>query len=192
MTTERKRRRVVQAWVEVVSEDPEAESALHVARTRLEAGARLQGVRRLRLFELSGPLPGGAACADLLHRSTQFYNPHKERCTVRAGMRQPAPLTPAEQVVLVTERDGTRRPAAERWWRHETGAAIEVREGTAWALTFAADAADAGADAESLARVRDSRHGLFCNPHAQEARVAAGKLPLPWLTAPLRRAGGNR
>ena len=41
------------------------------------------------------------------------------------------PIEPREIVVLVTERDGERRPAAERWWRHETGKDIEVREGVA-------------------------------------------------------------
>lgn len=189
---ERRRRRVVQAWIEVVSEDPEADSALHAARTRLAAGARLASVRRLRLFELNGPLPGGPSCAELLHRSTQFYNPHKERCTVRAGVREAAPVARGEQVVLVLEREGARRPAAERWWRHETGASIEVREGTAWVLAFAPEEDDAAGAAESLARVRDSRHGLFCNPHAQEARVSAGKLPLPWLGAPGRERGGLR
>lgn len=188
---ERRRRRVVQAWIETVSEDPEADSALRVARERLEAGAGLAAVRRLRLFELSGLLPAGAACAELLHRSIQFYNPHKERCTVRAGVREAPPVARGEQVVLVLERDGARRPAAERWWRHETGTAIEVREGTAWVLGFEAAEADPAAAAESLARVHDSRHGLFCNPHAQEARVTAGKIPLPWLGEPRGGPGGG-
>jgi len=28
--------------------------------------------------------------------------------------------------------------------------------------------------------VRDRRHGLLCNPHAQDHRIAAGTIPLPW------------
>ena len=183
-----RRRTTTQAWIEPLSYDPEAVSALTVARARLPAARGLVALRRLLVFELFGVLPASAEVARLLHRSTQFYNPHKERCTVRARPADPAPVDPAERVVLVLEKDGARRPAAERWWRHETGAAIEVSSGVAWALRFE-PGVDAEAFAEDLARVRDRRHGLLCNPLAQEARIAAGKIPLPWLAAPSRGAG---
>jgi hypothetical protein len=127
-------------------------------------------------------LPARPDQQEMLHRSTQFYNPHKERCTVRERSDEPAPPGAGECLVLVTERAGERRPAAERWWRHETGHAIEVREGIVWALGFEPGSDGAGG-ARDLARVVDRRHGLFCNPHSQEARVVAGAPPLPWIGA---------
>ena len=170
--------RFAQAWIEPVAEDPEAVSALAVARGRLGAGRGLLGLRRMRVFELSGALPGRAALEGLLHRSIQFYNPAKERCTLRLAPGEALPIPAGEIGVLVVERGGERRSAAERWWRHETGTAAEIREGVAWALELAPGArAEAVAD---LAILRGREHGLLCNPHWQDARVATGKVPLPW------------
>jgi hypothetical protein len=173
--------RTAQAWIEPLADDPEATSALAVARDRLAAGRALEGLRRMRIFELSGALPERAALEGLLHRSIQFYNPAKERCTLRLDRHEPAPLTGGEIGVLVLERTGERRPAAERWWHHETGAAAEIREGVAWALRIAG--AGAERTAHDLAILRDREHGLLCNPHWQDARIAAGEVPLPWITA---------
>ena len=172
-----------QAWIELRAEDPEAVSALGVARARLPEGRRLAGLRRVRLFELRGPLPEPGGLEDLLHRSTWFYNPHKERCTVRRTAREAAPTAPGEQAVLVVERDGARRPAAERWWLHETGQAIEVREGVAWLLRFEAGE-DAAARAAQLALLTGRGRGLLCNPNAQDHALAASEtIPLPWIGA---------
>jgi hypothetical protein len=120
--------RIAQAFIEAMAEDPEAVSAFGVARGRLAAGRGLLGLRRMRVFELSGALPGRAALAGLLHRSIQFYNPAKERCTLRLQAGEAAPIGADEIGVLVVERGGERRPAAERWWRHETGTTVEIRE----------------------------------------------------------------
>jgi len=172
--------RHAQAWVELNTSDPEAVSALRVARVHLPAGRRLTALRRLRLIELSGRLPERAALEELLHRSTQFYNPHKERCSVRLSAAEAVPAPDGAAVVLVCERGSERRPAAERWWLHETGEALEVREGAAWVLSF-----EPGAHAIELATeltmLRDRRHGLLCNPHSQDARVAMTVVPLPWI-----------
>lgn len=172
--------RTAQAWIEPMADDPEAMSALAVARARLRAGGTLAGLRRLRVFELRGALPDRAAIEALLHRSIQFYNPAKERCTVRLDPRDASPLARGEIGLLVLERFGERRPGAERWWRHETGGDAEIREGIAWALRFGAGAG-AEAAARDLATLRDRDHGLLCNPHWQEARLAAGAIPLPWI-----------
>jgi len=83
--------KLVQVYIELRSEDAEAESALDVARSRLAAGARLRSLRRVRLFELTGSLPERTEAEELLHRSTRFYNPAKERCTVRESASGPAP-----------------------------------------------------------------------------------------------------
>jgi len=174
---------VAQAWIEPVSDDPEAVSALAVARARLPAGRALRSLRRLRLFELSGALPARAGLEGLLHRSIQFYNPHKERCAVRMAASDPVPLSAEEQVVLVFERGAERRGGAERWWGHETGRDVVVREGVAWVMSFESLEPDPVGAAEELAVLRDRRHGLLCNPHAQEYRLAAGKIPLPWMGA---------
>ncbi len=174
---------VAQAWIELRSDDPEANSALAVARAHLPAGRGLKSLRRMRLFELSGPLPPRAILEGLLHRSIQFYNPHKERCVVRASAAEAAPLAAEERVVLVFDRGEERRSGAERWWRHETNREIEVREGTAWVMGFEMQEADPAGAAADLAVLRDRRHGLLCNPHAQEHRVAEGKIPLPWMGA---------
>ncbi len=185
---ERPARAVAQAWVELVAEDPEAVSALAVARARLAAGHALVTLRRARVFELSGVLPAREEIADLLHRSTQFYNPHKERCTLRLEASEPAPLGADERAVLVTERGGERRPAAERWWRHQTGSRIPVKEGVAWVLGFAAGE-ETDARAAELGAARDRAHGLLFNPHAQDGRVAGPAVPLPWIGARRRTPG---
>jgi hypothetical protein len=180
------RKRFSQAWVELLADDPEAVSAWMVARDRLPAARHLTRLRRFRWLELSGALPDAEAQAELLHRSSQFYNPHKERLALRAAADDPAPLASGERLVLVTERGGERRPAAERWWWHETGRQIEVCEGVAWALTFA-PGQDARALTGELALLTDRRHGLFCNPRFQEARIAEDAVPFPWLKVPQRR-----
>jgi len=178
---------LIQAFVELSAEDPEATSALGVLRSRLEAGRRVRALRRLRVFEIAGPLPERDQVQDLLHRSTRFYNPSKERATVRAAESEPGPFAPTEALVLVLDRGLERRPAAERWWRHETGAKVEVREATAWALSCE-PGADAAAAAEALAEVTDRAHGLFCNPHVQDWRSGSGAAPpWPWLAKPRRR-----
>src|SRR5262249_11744365 len=107
-------------------------------------------------FELSGALAERAEVEALLHRSTRFYNPAKERCTVRASEPEAAPFGASEALVLVVDRGLERRQAGERWWRHETGSRIEVREGTVWALAFE-PGEDAAACAAALAVVRDRR-----------------------------------
>ena len=185
----RKRIGSSQAWVELLAQDIEAVSAFTVAKARIAAALRLKNLRRFRFFELSGPLPSRAEQEDLLHRSTQFYNPHKERCALRMTAGDPAPLLPGERAVLVVEREGVRRTAAERWWRHETGDDVEVREGTTWGLIL--DDGAAG-EIEDLALVRERRHGLLCNPHSQDCRLAGDVVPLPWLGEPARPAARPR
>lgn len=181
----------MQAFVELRAEDPEAMSALEVARERLAAGAKLESLRRVRVFELSGVLPPRAELVSLLHRSTRFYNPTKERCTLRASGREPAPFRSDEALVLVVDRALERRPAAERWWRHETGTKIEVREALAWALGFA-PGVDAARAAASLAAVEDRATGLLCNPHFQDWRPGAGgSPPWPWIGGPERAVKGK-
>ena len=193
MATQRNSK-VAQAWIELVSDDPEAVSALAVARAHLPAGRGLKSLRRLRLFEIRGALPPRDQLESLLHRSTQFYNPHKERCALRLSESEAPPLSPGERAVMVVDRDGARRGAAERWWQHETGHEVEVREGTAWALGLEEEAGDA---VEDLALVRGRRHGLLCNPHSQDCRVAGKRVPVPWLsdeepTPPRRRRTTTR
>jgi hypothetical protein len=183
MARQRVAAKVAQAWVELVTADPEAVSALAVARAHLPAGRTLKSLRRVRLFELCGALPEREEIKELVHRSIQFYNPHKERCTVRLAPGERAPLAADERAVLVFERGEERRAGAERWWRHETGKTIEVREGVAWVLGFEPSVRDAAAAVEELTVLRDRRHGLLCNPHAQEHRLAAAEIPLPWMTA---------
>ena len=195
MSARTARTAAAQAWIELLATDPEATSALAVARARLPGGKEVRSLRRLRLIEITGTLPGREAIDELLHRSIQFYNPRKERCTVRAAAADPTPLRPGEAAVLVIERDGARRPAAERWWRHETGAAVMVREGLAWAVAFGDGEAPAGR-LEELAVVRDRRHGLLCNPQSQQHRVAGAAVPLPWIDSaepagPPRKARGG-
>jgi hypothetical protein len=174
--------KTAQAWIELATEDPEAVSALLAARARLAAGREVKGLRRLRLIELRGPLPTRPRLENLLHESIQFYNPHKERCVVRLKPRDPLPLGGGERVVLVTERGGERRLAAERWWRHETGKDVEVREGTAWVVDLGADPVAADETLADLASVRDRRHGLLCNPKCQDVRIAGAQVPLGWLS----------
>jgi len=186
------RKAVAHAWVALRAEDPEAASAGAVARENLEAAKALRSLRRYRVFELRGALPDARVVGDLLHRSTQFYNPSKESCRVRLDDAARSPVAPGEAVALVVERGGDRRPAAERWWRHETGSRIEVREGVAWVMGFE-PGADAGALAAELATARDRSHGLFCNPHAQEVEVVTGPPPLDhWPGARRRRAPRRR
>ncbi len=174
-----RRDRIAQAWIELLSRDPEAVSALAVARAELDAGASLEGLRRLRVIELCGALPERARLEELLHRSAQFYNPNKERCTLRLEAGEAAPVGPDTRVALVTERGGERLAAAERWWRGETGEKLSAREGVAWVMSFS-NVSSADACAAELAGLRDRAHGLLCNPHSQECRLSGAEVPLPW------------
>ncbi|HVP14636.1 MAG TPA: hypothetical protein VMS88_03770 [Terriglobales bacterium] len=181
--------RTAQAWVALNAVDPQVASALTVARSALAAGRGLAELRRWRLFELRGPLPDRARLEEMLHRSIRFYNPNKERCIVR-GADEPAPLAGAERAVLVVDRGGARRTAAERWWLHETGERIEVREAVVWALRFK-PGIDAAAGAAELTILRGMDSGLFCNLQAQDHRQSGADVPLPWI-ARGRRTGGRR
>lgn len=169
---------IVQSWIVPVSEDPEAVSALAVARRFLGA-AELRTLRRARLIEIEGVLPDAAVLAERLHDSTRFYNPNKERCHLRVTAADPAPLGPGERAVLVFDRGGERREGSERWWKRTVGGRIQVREGTAW-IAEASDPAATASWLGALVDVRDARHGLLCNRHAQEARPAGDKVPLDW------------
>jgi hypothetical protein len=182
---------LAQVWVRLRSGDPEAVSALTVARAMDDGRGAPESVRRFRLMELRGALPSRTGLEGLLARSIQFYNPQKEKVLLRLGPDEAAPLEAGERAVLVVERGGARRAAAERWWVAGTGHAVEVREGVVWALRFA-PGVDAARAASLLAVVRDRRHGLFCNPHAEEHRLAGGAAPFPWLTRERRERGGER
>lgn len=171
--------RTVQLWIEPISDDPEAISALATARRTLAAARTLRTLRRARLIELRGVLPRESELGEWLARSSWVYNPHKERGRLRARSADPPPLAADERAVLVFDRGGERRAAVERWWRHATGHAAAVREGVAW-IASADGEADARVLLEALTVVRDRHHGLLCNPHAQEWRPAVGTVPLPW------------
>jgi hypothetical protein len=175
------RARAAQAWVELRSDDPSAVSALRAIRLHLAEGRELRGLRRARLFELAGSLPARARLEELLHRSNQFYNPHKERCSVRRGPRDRLPVGATETTVVVWERGGGRRLAAERWLARETGRSVAVREATVWVLEWEPSVEDEQRmeRTKSLAVVRDMRHGLLANPHAEDSSVHAGAPPLP-------------
>jgi hypothetical protein len=141
----------------------------------------------VRVFEITGDLPPAAVVEDLLHRSTRFYNPAKERCRIRLRADQPAPFGEDERFVLVTDRGLERRSAAERWWRHETGRRVEVREALAWVMAFE-PGIDAAACAESLSTVTDREHGLFRNPHYQDGVLGSGGgVPWGWHASSTRR-----
>jgi len=179
------RSRSAQAWVELRSSDPWAWTALHAIRTHLPGGQKLRSMRRVRMFELSGALPARGRLEDLLHRSTQFYNPHKEGCVLRRGVRDPVPVGAGDTSVVVWERDGGRCGAAERWLKRETGKAVRVRESTVWVLGWepGMSEADRLERTRDLAVLRDRRHGLLANPHAEDAAVHRGAPPLPALPA---------
>jgi hypothetical protein len=176
---------VAQVWIALRADDAEAVSALAVARRTLAAGRALATLRRFRLFELRGRLPASATLAGLMQRTRQFINPHREDCVVRTAAGEAAPIAAGCATVLVWERGGERRPAAERWWSHVTGERVEVREGVAWELLFE-PGVDPAAAAADLATLRNRAHGLLCNPNAQEQRLASADVPLPWLTPPRR------
>ncbi len=185
--TTRAPRVTAQAWIESIADDPEAISAFAVARRTLAAGAGLAGLRRARLIEIDGALPGRAELAARLHDSTRFYNPHKERCHLRITESDPPPFGAGEAAALVFDRDGERRTASERWWKRVTGTAVKVREGTAW-IAAAASGRSAEEVLGELLEVTDLRHGLLVNPHAQDFRPPRAVIPLRWFDSrPLRR-----
>jgi hypothetical protein len=69
-----------------------------------------------------------------------------------------------------------------------------VREAVAWRLRFE-KGEDAPARAAELAVLSGRRHGLLCNPNAQDHAVAvAGRVPLPWIVRepPARAGSGGR
>ena len=184
-----KTRRTAQAWIESIADDPEAVSAFAVARRTLEAGAALAGLRRMRLIEIEGALPDGESLAARLHDSTRFYNPNKERCHLRVTEADPPPLVAGEAAALVFDRDGEERVASERWWKRVGGTAAKVREGTAW-IVSAGPGHSARDVLAQLLEVRDARHGLLCNPNAQEFRGPVTEVPLRWFAS--RTASGRK
>src|SRR5882762_9801578 len=95
---------VTQAWVELNTDDPEAVSALGVARARLASGRALIDLKRARLLEISGTRRPRAEVEALLHASSQFYNPHKERCALRVSSADPLPCSADAVLVVVWER----------------------------------------------------------------------------------------
>lgn len=177
--------RSAQAWIRLRTDDPAAVSAHGIVQRELAGGRKLRTLSRWRLFELTGALPRRETLEERLHASTQFYNPHKEACIVRVDDADPAPVGPGAHAILVLDRDDERRPAAERWWRGETGKRVTVREGVVWVLEFE-PGVEGATETESLGVVQDRRHGLFCNPHAQIARFTDSEVPLPWITATSR------
>ena len=174
--------RTVQVWIEAIADDPEAISAFEVARRSLAAARGLKRLRRMRLIEIAGVRSAGENVREHLHESTQFYNPHKERCHVRWSEQEPPPCDAGERAVLIHERGGERRSAAERWWRHATGESVQVREGVAWLITAESEAVGEALEA-GLVTLRDRQHGLLCNPNAQELRGAGAGIPVPWFAA---------
>ena len=181
---------VMQAWIEVRSDDPEAVSALAVSRAGGVVERAPEVLERVRLFEITGTACSRERVEALLHGSSQFYNPHKERCVVRGSKDDPLPGPAGFEYIVVWERAGERRPAAERWWRHEAGECVEVREAVAWRARFA-PGVEPTAAAHELARVRDARHGLLCNPWSQEFRCGVAAAAFPWI-APAPDAPGPR
>jgi hypothetical protein len=182
---------LLQVFIELRAGDPAAVSALSIVRTRLAAGHELLRLRRVRVFEVRGALPGRTELTELLHRSTRFYNPAKERCTLRTAPSEPAPFAADEALLLVLDRGLERRAAVERWWRHEQLAKVEVREGTVWALGFA-PGVNVERQASSLAAVTTRAEGLFCNPHFQDWRPGDGaRPPWPWLARTRRARKGD-
>lgn len=171
---------LAQAWIELRAHDPAAVSALAVARARLDAGRGLRALRRWRLIEIEGRLPDAETLAERLHASTWFYNPHKESLVLRASAADPPPVPAGWQTLLVVERGGARRAAAERWWRHAFKGRIRVQEGTVWGLSFG-PGIDAPRAASDLLTLRDLAHGLFANPHAEDAALAPGAAPFGWI-----------
>ena len=182
-------RGTAQAWIESIADDPEAVSAFAVARRTLAAGAALAGLRRMRLIEIEGVLPEAGSLAARLHDSTRFYNPNKERCHLRVTEADLPPLAAGEAAALVFDRDGEKRVASERWWKRITGAAAKVREGTAW-IASATPGHSALEVLAELLEVRDARHGLLCNPNAQEFRGPVAAVPLRWFAS--RAASGRK
>ena len=181
--------KVVQAWIQLRTDDPAAVSAHAVAKRELAGGEQLRSLQRWRLVELSGSLPEREQIEERLHASTQFFNPHKEACRLRLCDEDPSPIGADAHAILVLDHDDERRPAAERWWRQETGKRVAVREGIVWVLEF--EPGTDGAEAtRTLDVVRDRRHGLFCNPHAQDSEVAHASAPLPWISSTSRTGAG--
>ena len=177
----RRRASVIQAWIELRAADPAAVSALAIARAGGATARAPVTLRRMRLFEITGSDSSPGQVATLLHGSAQFYNPHKERCVVRGTDADALPGAAGCERIVVWERDGERRPAAERWWRHEPGETVEVREAVVWFATFAVDI-QPGEAARDLAQLRDARHGLLCNPWSQEFRTGTELPSIPWIT----------
>jgi hypothetical protein len=179
--------RTIQVWVEAIADDPEALSAFEVARRTLPPALRPKALRRMRLIEIAGVTGTSEELRARLHQSTQFYNPHKERCHLREAVEEGTPAAEEERLVLIHERGAERRTAAERWWRHATGDAVRVREALVWLVTPEVEESGDALLAE-LVDVKDRRHGLLCNPNSQDRALGTGAVPLPWIRAARARA----
>ena len=182
--------------VELRAEDPEASSALVVARERLDGGARAARAAALPRVRAARRAAGDATSSRsgcTARRSSTI--PAKERCVVRAGgRRSPSPVAGrARRSCWSSSAAASAGAAAERWWRHETGARVEVREGVVVGAAVRAGRGRARRSARSWRWRATARHGLFCNPHfAGSGASSRGRAAARTGCAPGARRGRGR
>jgi hypothetical protein len=165
------------------------------AWTARETGQRLLGsdislsriVReQILLFE---PLPGGradsfeAALEEAVRHSNFFVNPNKESYRLLKAAERGASWTPPEGAwgILSRQRDDTRDSGLlERLLReHPMPGLHAIRRARVWWLwTRGPDGGPAiDASAVILGVLRDQKHGLLVNPHAEAAMTLTEAIP---------------
>jgi hypothetical protein len=164
--------------------DLAAWSALESGRRLLGDGHALSRIVREQVI-LFEPAPGSDASSferaleEAVRHSNFFVNPNKESYRLVKASERGETWTPPEGAwgILARPREDTRDERLMESLRreHPMPGLGAIRRAKVWWLWTAGNPADA----ESvLGELRDAKHGLLVNPHAEAALILTG--PLAW------------
>lgn len=177
-----------QILVTLRNADPTALTARECLQRSLGYGARLAGLGRSVLWELTGPSGSeAAALIDRLRRSGEIWNPNKETGLVRlpgesaGNLGQLFRQGEGRELFLAwdPERDiarqaGTLLGSKGKGWR--------LARGVLWILEWREEDPEIRSRlSEEAVLCRGARSGLLVHPHLQDYRRITGDDPPPWL-----------
>jgi len=168
--------------------DLSAWTALETGRRLLEAGHTLSRIAReqLLLFE---PEPGGKAetfertLGEAVRQSNFFVNPNKERYRFLTSSERGESWSPPDSAwgILSRVREDTRDDGlkARLLREHPMPGLGAIRRAKVWWLWSRGPDGTPAAPyfRETLGELRDQRHGLLVNPHAETAMLLHGATP---------------
>jgi hypothetical protein len=169
--------------------DLAAWTALETGRRLLAPGHTLTRIVREQVY-LFEPTPGSEAksfelaLGEAVRHSNFFVNPNKESYRFLTAAERGETWAPPEGAwgILARVREDTRderlRSSLER--EHPMPGLAAIRRAKAWWLWSRGPGGemDAGYASGALGELRDQKHGLLVNPHAEASMILTG--PEPW------------